>query len=1128
MNINDNCASGYEPQLSQQNVLCSFENNGSQDMCVKGEDGSCECVDDPASMSDALPESFYNQNPWDNYPYGTYKTDYIFDSSNGETDGSYDDSVPGAVLGREFTGDNDDAGTLYNVLSDGTHTTGGGEFLVDKKNIFDIAYHEEDGSSGFYAPEDPLENGMIFTQNTYFYVSNETTIEYYVGENNDDSAILQCGEPGWEGAATNPDTCYIRNENDDFWAGLTGAETIDMSENTKHTMTLSPGWHDLRWAYKQDDGSMNAEFWFGSAGEKKSITEYFDAVYYSQGNHPSTGVGNGLQQLAKSENTSEYCRDGIDNDFDWNGNDTLLINESFYGQNNVNVTVQQPGPWPEYSIGRSIDGLPDFGEPGVDVADPQCDGEQGPEIELYGDHRWNEYYENSILSGNITNNESTKPVETSCFDKYDNDFDGKIDFEDDDCAGNRSVNLEVYYHLGEQYFNWSDPANDAICSDQEDLGKVTETGTYICVNATDGNGNYDTQDPEPGFLKVENVDGLIVPSGPRSYVSLNDQWRECSASSPDDVNQRYTCDTVPGASAYGSKVYRLRECCTQGSCSNRDNPFNENSMLGSFAADQGSPFSGLPLDQTSTSSNISITGINYTLPPGGDIHVTFTVEDTIASLANSEVTVSSDQNSVSSTLSQQPNDAKTGYYKVTLPNSLNQVKQVKIDLDTTEVLASETTIRTHYISVTDGKRRKVCSAEWVDGYDAETNGEACSAYLGDAATTSTMCCGDDINTSASYGERYTDGQKGCWYGQTMNSGQLLSEITKESNDSTVLYYEDEYYQCNGGRSETISHNQSHTGGSLFNNVANYEARGDFICEPGGWREQLDGGDLFTLAAVLQNYTDDAGYDDYSLLCGSADQVVNDLPSSENYDGTLNACALRAGQNTLQDNTKDDITLLLFGSNVSDVDDYLTATASDFFLANYQANVSGCSPDDGTIDLEYCDNYYGWSQGNNGKNPSNVHIYADTADGYTAVTSHVLNDGAFSTNTWSFSNNPITQFFDYLADSVKSVFQTSQLPSGQTAQSQALYVAEGQHDGNDFVIASGVYGDDGNKPYMKTEFDNVQLFNESSVSRTLQRYYPQISDNAIGQTTNGVNVSSDLTPQGTDPIRLWKQMTVSTR
>jgi hypothetical protein len=145
-----------------------------------------------------------------------------------------------------------------------------------------------------------------------------------------------------------------------------------------------------------------------------------------------------------------------------------------------------------------------------------------------------------------------------------------------------------------------------------------------------------------------------------------------------------------------------------------------------------------------------------------------------------------------------------------------------------------------------------------------------------------------------------------------------------------------------------------------------------------------------------------------------------------------------------------------------------------------------------------------------------------------VTNSVVDGGAFDSDSWSFTNNPITDFFGYLVSSVTSVFQTSGLPFDQAGTSQALYLAEGNTPQGEFLIASGLYaGEDGGAPYMQTDF-NGTIFNETTTQSTLQRYDGTIGDDDVDANGDGVNVTASLDPSHDDPISLWKQMTVTTR
>lgn len=1081
--LNDSCAQNFKPVISGS---CSWQSGG------RGSGGTCQASFENPSCNCRynMSDNFYDENPYNNYPYGTHKMDVGRVSVPEDGEKSVAD---GGIYQRDVK-----IGIEYN--HDGQNE------IQNYQSIFELTNAGGDGKA-------------TWNQNAYFYSADSQRIGFTVDDTDDDFVAYQC-ENGWESS-----TCWgtFRHDGVDLFGGdgSNAVENVrgalyDHSESAD--FDLDVGWHDIRFLHWENTGGASFHLTFiNETGSGIPYLDFFHAVNY----------GEPLDRITSDE-TSNLCKDGIDNDGNWNASKYEGFNSSFYSSDAVDLSFSPGGnEGYGYKLGENRSGIPTFGQVGVDCFDRSCGTQQGPPVVVNNASVFPPGIdEGDRLTGTCGAwNDNDGLYEQNCTDGYDNDFDGKTDYQDRDCAFGR-VNPRVFDYLkNNSLFDQSDSKADAICSfasedssfNATDQVGITKGGRFLCVNATDGNWELSQSNSTLGFLDANesHMDGKIVPSHKESFVAVDDAWKRCAPNNTSNAGRdRYTCQELAS-----SGDYRFRECCAGGDCENEQNPFNNVTRLGSYSALEGASYSSLNAQQLGLNNTrlsiddgmTNVDGFNYTLP-AGQPYITFSIDEPVRDIDESFITINRDD-TLNASLSQQPHNSTKGYYKAALPASADRITSLTFDLDMEDVAD----LQLYHIGADQGYDVACTNKQWRDDYDDSRN--ACGAFLGENAWTGSYCCGDDINVESGFAERYNDSQRGCWFGQSMSNGRTVSSLTRRNSDDTVLYENNQFWDCNSERSTEKAYTAPASADPLLTEVANYTQRGDHICEPEGWRETLQSGELFTLASVLQNYTQQIPNTQYSIICGNADDVVNDLTSENSYDGSINACVLRTGGNELQGRS-DKETIVLFDENVSEVDSYLT-DSGDFFSSGYNTNTSACTGSGGKIDLQWCQAYPGIEVEGSVENQANVHVYADLTDGYTAVTSDHIDQGAFRTSSWSLTNNPVTEFFGAIWDTAKSVFQSSELPFESDARAQALYVTEQEG----LQIASGIYTSSEGKPYLQANFDG-ELFTESGVERTMQRYYTDIDESSVG--TEGSSIRVNTTIDATDTISLWKQMTVSYR
>jgi hypothetical protein len=1019
-----------------------------------------------------------------------------------------------------------------------------------------------------------------WTQNTYYYSNRTKTVNMDIEDIDDDFVIYKCEKNGW-----NQDDCWgTFDEDNSGWIGTDGSNSVNDREGAIYDEGDSPnfqvdkGWNDLRFMHWENTGNAYLRWKFvAEDGDTKKYTDIFHAVNYGQ---PLDQIG--------PENTTATCTDGIDNDGDYAPTvQNPSVNLSWYRQNPVDVQVgQNTDP---YQVGRQEDGLPDFGETGVDLGDEDCEGVRGPEITIRNaSNPWWEIYEKGLvdsqtLTGNISNpedgeyNSSSGTLKSYCFDKYDNDFDGQLDYFDEDCRaiGDSAepipdavkIRPRVYYHLGVEHFSNSNPKADAVCNagpDQKHRADITNQ--FLCTNY-DVIENTITPSNQYRFINASNAEGRIVPTpeAGKSFVALEGEWQVCSQNNNSLSNPYYSCTEFADS-------HRIRQCCAGGSCANHAADSNKDfetdptnitgTPLGSLAAYEGGYFSGLTpagigntqvtLFDGSGTFEPQRTMSSYDLPASGTFHLIFqTTDDTrIPSPDDDTVTITDGTNDIEANIGDQTkHNATTGTYHLQYnlsQASLDELTNVTFTIDS----QTSPTLTITQLGVTqDTDAEPICSTSgWIPGFDGDNDqgtagnnsGAACQATFGANANNDELnrCCGDDIDVSNGYAERWGNGTNGCWFGQPMTTGTLLSDRTSNTEDSTILYNES-FYTCNAERQDpNMSYAQATTQGALFNAVQNYTTVGNHICQPSGWAETLDGGELFRMAGALQNYTGQVGTDDYSLLCGNLRQVINQ-PTNGQIDPNPAACALRIGENEAiqTDDSDEQQTILLMRASPSDsadIDVIEDVLSLDPYFAGHSFNASLCpSSNEDSLSLYHCND--GGEQNRyptllNSPNTESVHFYADNASGYVAITSHVIDDGIFQDTGWSLTNNPITDFFSVIIDNVTGIFTTGdEIPYDADTTARGLYLAQAEN----YTAASSLYDSTGGQPaLLRARYDDnggTFLFNETDAYVTMQRHYSDINPENIDGSQERLNVTTSVQASSTaDMVSLWKQLVVTTQ
>ena len=874
----NNCQNSHSPNLTGS---CEWDAGYGGGDCVG--DISCSC--DP---SVDLPSNRYvDSDPWNNYPYGVHNATFRVLNTGGDT------GLVNPQSSMSEVNTNDDAQNpkelpLGVVLYDAQKGFPEGASLnpasYDEPDMCTSAYNGPlyEPSSFFSLPEgfqdiipgeDDLKDcsfgdGYVtIMENLMIYGTGEATDHIDMYQNVDDGAyIFHCNTSTApdEWAVSNDEGCYFQEASDSNQNTVKDDDgnplqpqnyvelkdlVIDSVDGGFFDMTRPTGWTDFRIVHSEGDGGEH--FYLSTTKDEKVPYYEWDWLHALNQGGKLSGIG--------AENTSARCSDGIDNDGNWeesqhdlnsSQSEQAIFNVSYYtGPGSPNISLTLP-TGENRNAGTFREGMPDFGESHVDIGEPDCDSRTGPPIKVPDGHRWEDVLEVkgvdgvglrgnlSIVSAPDGWYEPNQEIGTGrCFDGYDNDFDGKLDFEEGGCGASlnrvepNQVNETVYYDLGAEHFDGYSYKDNAICADQEDYGKVTSTGEYICLGKKPNSG-------EAGFVPTNELSWNIVPAGDTSYQIGNGAVCNASKVGSTTGSKKYACQGLNNGS---ETVYRWRECCSGDSCKNSNNPFNEDSLVGNYSAELGGYFSGLTNSQVSDKlpdDPIGLQGgyqtfqLNYSVPQSGTLHFVFNISNAqIANMSNSTVNFTGvhslgGMESATKSLARQPHNSAEGPFHVQLQDwSFDEVRNVTVRLDTGKPVNLERVS----IGVSE-PGHPVCGSggKWKNDHDNER--AMCDALLGDGnwfesvdkkQNRDTACCGDDVNTSSGYGETYS-GQlnsttkAGCWRGTVVDDDTTFDDVTGQPEDEGVLFFDDTLHVCSPGQYEQYEQNVTMNESSVSN------------------------------------------------------------------------------------------------------------------------------------------------------------------------------------------------------------------------------------------------------------------------------------------------------------------------